>query len=164
MERGVEKLHILLADDDDDFWVLVRDALTGPSVELQWVQDGVELMDYLASGGHFGAEGGPLLPHLILLDLNMPGKSGREALTELSADPVLSAIPVVVLSVSKDDTDITWCYSMGASSYLVKPRSFEELSESLGILCKFWMKHSRLPMFTQEEGSRQTSWMKLLME
>jgi CheY-like chemotaxis protein len=154
MEGGTKKLTILLADDDEDYWNLVRKALGNRLVELRCVRDGVELMDCLQAGGKSCREGEPSLPDLILLDLKMPRKDGREALTEINADPLLSSIPLIVLTVSEDEGDLTWCYSMGANGYLVKPCSFEELSKALGILCTYWTECSRLPVLSLNQRNR----------
>jgi CheY-like chemotaxis protein len=164
MEGGTGKLNILVADDDGDFRHLVESALEDRLGELHFVRDGVELMDYLQAGGKFGSEDEPLLPDLILLDLNMPRKNGREALSEISADPLLSAIPLVILTVSEDEGDLTWCYSMGASGYLVKPSTFEELAEALGILWTYWTECSRLPVLFPDGKRKSRPWLQQFLD
>jgi CheY-like chemotaxis protein len=97
-----------------------------------------ELLDYLYRQGKYAALGNSLLPGLILLDLNMPKKDGREALQAIKADPVLRRIPVVVLTTSKAEEDIICTYDLGVSSFIVKPVSFEALVEVMKTLARYW--------------------------
>lgn len=113
-----KKKVILMADDDPDDQLLAKDALTECQLDadLHCVSDGEELLNYLHRRGRFtDAEKYPL-PHLILLDLNMPRKDGREALTEIKAHPDWRRIPVVVFTTSRADTDIARIYALGANS------------------------------------------------
>ena len=136
-----------MADDDADDRLLAKDALTecGSIGELQFVENGEELVDYLLRRGKFASRAGSMLPGLILLDLNMPKKDGREALREIKADPQLRQIPVVVLTTSKADTDIGRVYDLGANSYVVKPSSakgYEEIAEKVR---SYWLDVNRPP-------------------
>ena len=136
-------IHILLADDDEDDRMMAREAfdvslLTNP---LDEVRDGVELMEHL----HGLLEEGKDLPGLILLDLNMPRKDGREALAEIKSHPDLRRIPVVVLTTSKAEEDVMRTYDLGVNSFITKPISFDGLVEVMGELGKYWLEIVKLP-------------------
>lgn len=137
---------ILMADDDDDDRLLAKDALSECKSEgnLQFVQNGEELMDYLKHRGKFENADSPR-PGLILLDLNMPLKDGREALREIKADPELKKIPVVVLTTSKADTDVGSIYELGANSFISKPFQFEALVHVMKNISQYWLKTVELP-------------------
>jgi len=138
---------ILMADDDADDRLLAKDALTecGSIGELQFVENGEELVDYLLRRGKFADRANSVLPGLILLDLNMPKKDGREALREIKADPQLRQIPVVVLTTSKADTDIGRVYDLGANSFIAKPVSFDSLVDVMKTICRYWFDIVELP-------------------
>lgn len=138
---------VLLADDDPDDWVLVQNALqdTGIPMDLRMVLDGEELMDYLMQRGKYSDESLAPEPSLILLDLNMPKKDGREALAEIKADRSLRRIPIVVFTTSKEEQDIQRCYELGASSYVSKPCSFGGLLEMAKTMGKYWLEIVELP-------------------
>ncbi len=116
-----------MADDDAEDRALAKDAMgeCRPAVDFRFVVDGAELMAYLYQRGEFADPDDAPRPDLILLDLNMPRKNGREALTEIKADHDLGTIPVVVLTTSRADEDVFAGYKLGANSCLIKPRSFE---------------------------------------
>jgi CheY-like chemotaxis protein len=139
---------ILMADDDDDDRLLTRDAVTEAGIEgdLHFVQNGEELLDYLYHRGKFEAPTISPRPGLILLDLNMPLKDGREALREIRADPELRRIPIVVLTTSKADTDIGAIYELGANSFISKPFQFEALVSVMKMLGQYWFKTVELPV------------------
>ncbi|HLH56526.1 MAG TPA: response regulator [Verrucomicrobiae bacterium] len=142
------KTHIILmADDDDDDRLLTRDAVTEAGLEgdLVFVQNGEELLDYLCRRGKYHEPSSAPRPGLILLDLNMPLKDGREALREIRADPELRRIPVVVLTTSKADTDIGAIYELGANSFISKPFQFEALVSVMRMLSQYWFKTVELP-------------------
>jgi len=112
---------------------------------LRFVEDGEELLDYLR---HRGKYEDPLLsprPGIVLLDLNMPKKDGREALKEMKADPALKSIPVVVLTTSKAEEDIIRSYDLGANSYITKPVTFLGLVNAVKGLGKYWLEIVELP-------------------
>ena len=138
---------ILMADDDADDRELTRDALSESRLinELYFVEDGVQLLDYLHKRGVYGRPGSAPRPGVILLDLNMPRKDGREALREIKSDPDLRTIPVVVLTTSKADQDIAESYDLGANSYITKPVTFEGLLEVVRGLGKYWFDIVELP-------------------
>jgi CheY-like chemotaxis protein len=136
-----------MADDDDDDRLLTRDAVTeaGLEGELHFVQNGEELLDYLCRRGKFQPPAPAPRPGLILLDLNMPLKDGREALREIRSDPELRRIPVVVLTTSKADTDVGAIYELGANSFISKPFQFEALVTVMKMLGQYWFKTVELP-------------------
>jgi CheY-like chemotaxis protein len=147
MTDDAKKFTILMADDDPEDCQMVKDALAeaGLDHDLRVVGDGEELFDYLNRRDRFSdAEKFPR-PDLLLLDLNMPRKDGREALRELKADPDFQRIPVVVLTTSVEDDDVGFCYNAGASSYCAKPSSYSALCELMQVVSKYWFEHVRLP-------------------
>ena len=142
--REDKAVMIMMADDDADDRLLVKEAfeenrLANP---LLTVEDGEQLMDYLhRQNGYENA----VLPSLILLDLNMPRKSGFEALQEIKSDPKLRRIPVVILTTSKAEEDIVRSYDLGVNSFIVKPVTFEALVETVRELGKYWFQIVELP-------------------
>ncbi|MEP4888795.1 MAG: response regulator [Aliiglaciecola sp.] len=142
-----KSLIILMADDDDDDRLLAQDALNESRVlnSLKCVEDGVELMNYLKRVGKYADKETYPRPGLILLDLNMPRKDGREALVEIKADPNLRSIPVVILTTSKEEEDKVKGYGLGAASYITKPVNFEGLVEVMKALGKYWVEIVELP-------------------
>jgi len=142
------KTHvILMADDDDDDRLLTRDAVAeaGLDGDVRFVENGEELLDYLCRRGKYHSPAAAPRPGLILLDLNMPLKDGREALREIRADPELRRIPVVVLTTSKADTDVGAIYELGANSFISKPFQFEALVSVMKMLGQYWFKTVELP-------------------
>ncbi|HEY7493116.1 MAG TPA: response regulator [Candidatus Tectomicrobia bacterium] len=136
-----------MADDDEDDRMLAQEALAEAQLtnELHCVEDGEELLDYLYRQGRYATLVNSLLPGLILLDLNMPKKDGREALQTIKADPVLRRIPVVVLTTSQAEEDIIRTYDLGVSSFIVKPVSFAALVEVMKTLARYWFDIVALP-------------------
>lgn len=142
---------ILMADDDPDDRAMAREALEENRLAnpLYFVEDGEALMDYLHRRNQFSAPGAAPTPGLILLDLNMPKKDGREALAEIKADPQLRHIPVVVLTTSKAEEDIFRSYDLGANSFITKPVTFEALVQYVRTLGEYWLELVALP---RDEG------------
>lgn len=138
---------LLLADDDPDDRLLVRDALeeTRCAADLRSVEDGVELMDYLHRRGKYAEASEAPFPSLILLDLKMPRKSGHQALKEIKEDPELRQIPVVILTTSRQQQDISRSYRLGVNSFITKPASFGALVEMMRVLEKYWFEVVVLP-------------------
>ncbi len=136
-----------MADDDEEDCLLVRDALTLNVIphDLRTVPDGVELLDYLDRRGKYQDRRQSPRPDLILLDLNMPRKDGREVLGELKADRRWRQIPVVVLTTSTSDDDISFSYRSGASSYIAKPSTYQAWVDLVHTLNKYWFELARLP-------------------
>ncbi|RMH50655.1 MAG: response regulator [Zetaproteobacteria bacterium] len=142
-----ERITILMADDDPDDRLLLEDALEEVHLDNQFafVEDGEELMDYLHRRGAYRDLAGTPLPGLILLDLNMPRKDGRQALQEIKADPKLRRIPIVILTTSKAEEDILRSYDLGANSFIVKPVTFDKLVDIVRQLNNYWFEIVRLP-------------------
>lgn len=137
-------IDILMADDDKDDQLLIRDALADSLVlsNLRIVNDGVELIDYLR-GVNESTAGNQ--PDLILLDLNMPRMDGREALATIKADPLMRRIPVIILTTSKTEEDMVKSYDLGAASYLSKPVTYVGLVELMTELGRYWSEYVELP-------------------
>ena len=143
----VKPITILMADDDEDDRLLTQDALAESRVlnELFFVEDGLELLEYLERKGKFSEKENSPRPGLILLDLNMPRMDGREALQAIKANPNLKGIPVVILTTSKQEEDMVKGYDLGAASYITKPVTFEGLVELMQTLGKYWVEFVELP-------------------
>ena len=139
--RG-KPISILLAEDDPDDRLMATEALEESRLanDLHTVEDGEQLMDYLHHRGIYAELENWSLPGLILLDLNMPKKDGREALKEIKADSNLRRIPVVVLTTSKAEEDIFRTYDLGVNSFITKPVSFESFVSIMKILRKYWFE------------------------
>jgi two-component system response regulator len=140
-------ITILMADDDADDRAMTREAFEENRLanDLRFVGDGVELLDYLKRRGKYQNPESSPRPGLILLDLNMPKKDGREALAEIKADPHLKSIRVVVLTTSKAEEDIYRTYDLSAASYITKPVTFAALTEVVRTLGKYWLEIVELP-------------------
>ncbi len=137
---------ILLADDDEEDRELTRDALSDARLanEMKFVTDGQDLLDYLRHQGRWSEEDSPR-PGIILLDLNMPKKDGREALQEIKADEALRRIPIVVLTTSKDEADVLATYDLGVSSFITKPVTFGGLVDVMRTWTQYWFEIVELP-------------------
>jgi len=144
--RG-KPIIILYAEDDEEDRMLMQDAVKESRLtnELHFVEDGEELMGYLNRRGKYSELTNVPLPGLILLDLNMPRKDGREALKEIKANPALRRIPVVVLTTSKAEEDILRTYDLGVSGFIIKPVTFESLVDVIKTLGKYWLEIVELP-------------------
>jgi len=138
---------ILMAEDDADDRLLVQDAFSesGSSDVVRFVGDGEELVDYLLRRGKFEKPADSPRPDLILLDLNMPKKDGREALQEIRAHTALRRVPVVVFTTSRADTDVAKVYELGANSFITKPAEFEALVNTVSRLTGYWFGTVELP-------------------
>ncbi len=137
-------IDILLVEDNAGDVRLAQEALKESKVrnKLFVVQDGVEAMAFLRNQGRYADVP---RPDLILLDLNLPRKSGREVLAELKTDEHLKRIPVVVLTVSKAEEDITKCYNDHANCYITKPLDFTQFMEVTKSIEEFWLTIVKLP-------------------
>lgn len=142
-----QRLPILLAEDDADDRAFALEAFAEARVanELRIVEDGQELMDYLHRRGDYADPSRSPRPALILLDLKMPRKSGLEALQEIKSDPSLRQIPVVVLTTSGVDEDISRSYELGVNSFIRKPVTFVGLVEAVKGLGRYWFEMVVLP-------------------
>jgi len=146
-QNNHKPIVILMADDDPDDRLMTREAFEESRLanELRFVEDGEELLDYLKRRGKYADPSSAPRPGLILLDLNMPRKDGREALREIKADPQLKRIRVVILTTSKAEEDILRSYDLNAASYITKPVTFESLVDLVRTLGKYWLEIVELP-------------------
>lgn len=147
-DQNMIPITILICDDDEDDRILTQQALEQAHISnaLRFVADGDQLLDYLYQRGEFSGETGRApRPGLILLDLNMPGLDGREALKVIKTDTTLRDIPVVVLTASRLDQDIIRSYQLGVNSFITKPVTFTGLVEAMNILGRYWLEIVELP-------------------
>lgn len=142
-----KSLCLLLADDDENDYVLLNCAAQRAQLPAQlcWVRDGVELLEYLRRQGRYRDEAIYPRPVLVLLDLNMPHKDGREALQEMRGDAGLRGLPVIILTTSKAASDVQLAYEAGANSFITKPPEFQRLVEILEVLKRYWFELVVLP-------------------
>ncbi|MDO8873107.1 MAG: response regulator [Methanoregula sp.] len=142
--KGSRPVEILLVDDNPADVTLTQEAFLENKLcnNLNVVNDGVEAMDYLRKRGKYTSVS---TPDIILLDLNMPKKDGREVLAEIKADDVLKYIPVVIMTVSKDDKDVLESYRLHANCYVKKPVKFTEFVEVVKAIENFWFSVVTLP-------------------
>jgi CheY-like chemotaxis protein len=138
-----------MADDDADDRHMTQEAMIEARMlnELRFVVDGEDLMDYLHHRGAY-ADGGTDAPSpgVILLDLNMPRKDGREALAEIKSDPELRQIPVIVLTTSRAEEDVFRTYDLGVNSFITKPVTFAGLVEVMQTFSRYWFEIVDLPL------------------
>src|SRR5579863_4299698 len=140
-ERSARPITILMADDDEEDRDLTIEALARAHLtnQVRFVGDGQELLDYLRHEGHYSDETADApRPGIILLDLNMPKKDGREALAEIKGDPDLRTIPIVVLTTSRDEEDVLRSYNLGVNSFITKPVTFGSLVDVMGAWGRYW--------------------------
>jgi CheY-like chemotaxis protein len=147
MNMKGKSIVILLAEDDEDDYVLITDALKESKVanDVHWVKNGVELMDYLLRQGDYADPVKSPRPCLILLDLNMPKKDGREALQEIKSLAGLRHIPIVVMTTSKTEEDILRSYDLGVNSFINKPLEFGRFIDVVKTMGKYWFEIVELP-------------------
>ncbi|MFO8129102.1 MAG: response regulator [Bacteroidales bacterium] len=147
MNKETDSIVILMADDDPDDRLMAEEALEESRLknELYLVKDGEELMDFLHRRNKYRDPESSPRPGIILLDLNMPRKDGREALREIKSEPSLRSIPVIVLTTSKAEEDILRTYNLGANSFITKPITFEGLVEVLKKMGEYWFQIVKLP-------------------
>jgi len=150
----IKPVTVLMADDDEDDRMLARDAFAecAGALDLRCVEDGEDLMDYLRRRGPYEDAAAAPTPSLILLDLNMPRKDGREALAEIKADPVLRRIPVVVLTTSKAEEDVMRSYDLGVSSFISKPVTYDALVRLVETISHYWFETVELPGHRQPKA------------
>jgi len=137
---------LIVEDSPEDFEATCRAfARAGVESKIYRCQDGDELLSYVQRTDRFSAPGAAPRPGLILLDLNLPGTDGRDALAVLKRDPELREIPVVVLTTSSDDRDIDWCYRLGANSYIQKPVDLDQYMRLIRLIAEYWLHTVMLP-------------------
>lgn len=159
MKKNERPKVLLVAEDDVDHYLLLKEAFEklGPMTELRHVLDGEELTDYLFRQGKFQDPGDSPRPDLILLDLNMPRKDGREALKEIKSDPVLRRIPVIILTTSRAEEDVLQSYELGANSFLRKPLGFNQWVELAQTFGQYWFHTVELPRHAADEIDETTT-------
>ncbi len=137
-------IDILLVEDSPTDVLIAREALSEAKLlnTIHVAEDGVVAMDFLYKRGKFASVP---RPDLILLDLNLPRKNGREVLAEIKADETLKRIPVIVLTTSRDEEDILKSYDLHANCYVVKPVEFDSFVEAVHSIHRFWFSIVSLP-------------------
>jgi CheY-like chemotaxis protein len=147
MKKEKFPITVLVAEDDPDDRLLIKEAFQESTflADLRFVEDGEELMDYLRRRGEYRSSETSPWPGLILLDLNLPKKDGREALAEIKTDPDLRRLPVVVVTTSNVREDILRCYDIGANSYITKSIRIVDLLDAVKALSKYWLEIVSLP-------------------
>ena len=143
-EIGVRPIEILMVDDSPGDVRLAKEALKDSKLEsnISVVEDGVEAMDFLYKRGNYTEA---IRPDLILLDLNMPRKDGREVLAEIKSDENLRRIPIVILTISSDEADILKTYDKHANCYIVKPIDLNLFLDVVKAIENFWLSIVKLP-------------------
>lgn len=142
----MKNTFILIAEDDADDRFLLQTAFEekGFRDKIEFVENGVELLKFLEKIRLKDSEES-FFPGFIMLDLNMPKKSGREALQELKQHPVFKSIPVIVYTTTKNEMEIKRCYELGANSYIVKPARFEALLKVVEDIRNYWFNTASIP-------------------
>ncbi len=145
--KSMKPITILVADDDPDDRQLTKEAFEEAKLvnDLRFVEDGVELLEYLHRKGKYSDPASSPRPSILLLDLNMPRKDGRQALAELKQDPDLKMIRVIVMTTSKAEEDILRTYNLSAASYITKPVTFDALVDVVKTIGKYWLEIVELP-------------------
>ena len=139
LDMIMDKKYILVAEDDPDDRMLLQTAFIDKLLpeRLEFVENGAELINYLQEiAGN--SETGRTYPGVILLDLNMPKKNGRETLIEIKTNPQFKKIPVIIFTTTKNESEIKRCYELGANTYIVKPHNYDDLLRVLSELRKYW--------------------------
>ena len=147
MQKSKKPVTILMADDDAEDRKMAQEAFNESRLvnDLRFVKDGEELMDYLYQRGNYSDPETSPRPSIILLDLNMPKKDGRESLIEIKRDPLFRTIRIIILTTSKAEEDIQRVYNLSATSYIAKPVTFEGLIDVVKALGKYWLEIVELP-------------------
>ncbi|MEM7578971.1 MAG: response regulator [Cyanobacteria bacterium P01_A01_bin.80] len=144
---GLSESGILLVEDDSNDILFIQRAFRQTKFEnsMQVVRDGDEAVAYLSGEGKYANRSLYPLPGMILLDLKLPRRSGLEVLEWLRIQPVLKRIPVVILTSSKENTDVNKAYDIGVNSYLLKPVNYNALNEMIETLNAFWLRLNCYP-------------------
>ncbi len=143
-QRAIRTIDILMVEDDPGDVRLTREALKGSKVlhSLNVVEDGVAALDYLRKVGPYAQA---VRPDIVLLDLNLPRKDGREVLSAMKQDAALRAIPVVILTTSQDEEDVLRAYNLNANCYVTKPVDFDQFMRIVRAIEDFWLNVVTLP-------------------
>jgi CheY-like chemotaxis protein len=155
MNRLTYPVRIVVADDDMDDRMMIKEAFEESKLgnAVDFVEDGMELLEYLRCQGKYAELAGKPYPGFILLDLNMPRKDGRTVLKEIKSDPVLQRIPVIVLTTSEADEDIIKTYDLGVNSFICKPVSFDKLVDIVKTIGHYWIEIVALPSECQSQAA-----------
>jgi two-component system response regulator len=147
MIRNSNPIRIVVADDDVDDRMMIKDAFDESKLgnPVDFVEDGVQLMEYLRREGEYKHLASQPFPGFILLDLNMPRKDGRTALKEIKESAELHRIPIVILTTSKAEEDIIKTYNLGVNSFICKPVSFDKLVDIVKTVGHYWIEIVALP-------------------
>jgi CheY-like chemotaxis protein len=147
MEACVHSVTFLVADDDEDDQILIKEALEVgcDCYDLKFVRDGQELMDYLNRRGEYADEARSPYPNLIILDLNMPRKDGLSAMHEIKADSDFKIIPIIIFTTSSKEETVVRAYGEGASTFISKPVTFDGFLEIMMSLSQYWCNVATLP-------------------
>ncbi len=149
MSASGRLIPILIAEDDEDDQFLIREAFKENNIAnpITFVKNGEELLEFLFEIKKRNRKKGKSLPGLILLDLNLPRKDGREALAEIKKDPLLRRIQVVVFTTSKAEEDIIRSYDLCVAGFITKPDTFQSLVEIIHVIKEYWLTIVKLPEF-----------------
>lgn len=141
----VQPVEILLVEDNPVDVMMTKEAFSSSRVcnNLHVAEDGEEAMDFLHKRGKFSSAPSP---EIILLDLNLPRKDGREVLAEIKGDPLLKHIPVIILTTSEDEADVWSSYKLQANCFVTKPVDMEQFTKALNCIGEFWFTLVRLPI------------------
>jgi CheY-like chemotaxis protein len=147
MNKSSQPIRIVVADDDADDRMMIKDAFEESKLgnPVDFVEDGVELMEYLSRKGKWAHLANQPYPGFILLDLNMPRKDGRTVLKEIKESNELHRIPIVILTTSKAEEDIIRTYNLGVNSFICKPVSFDKLVDIVKTVGHYWIEIVALP-------------------
>jgi CheY-like chemotaxis protein len=142
MKYQSQSVTILIAEDDPDDCLLMEEVFreSGQGYNLVFVQDGIELFQYLRQQASYATSTSVRRPDLILLDLNMPRMDGLEALAEIKADPNLRSIPVVVLTISSTEEHVLRTYELGGAGFIIKPAHIDDMVEVVKVLNQYWFE------------------------
>ena len=146
-ESEKSMVPVLIVEDADADVEIIRRAFRQGKIAnpLHVVHDGEEALEFLTHTGRYAQREKAPMPGLILLDLNLPRLNGHEVLRRIKVDSALKRIPVVVLTASRNDTDIRQCCSHGANAYLTKPLDFQEFLKGVFIVAKEWLSPAVMP-------------------
>jgi CheY-like chemotaxis protein len=155
MIRNNSPVRIVVADDDADDRMMIKDAFEESKLSnpVDFVEDGVQLLEYLRRQGPYQHLANQPFPGFILLDLNMPRKDGRTVLKEIKSDPVLHRIPIIILTTSKAEEDIIKTYNLGVNSFICKPVSFDKLVDIVKTVGHYWIEIVALPPECQRSAA-----------
>lgn len=155
MLRSNFPVRIVVADDDIDDRMMIKDAFDESKLgnPVDFVEDGVQLLEYLRREGAYSKFAGQPYPGFILLDLNMPRKDGRTVLKEIKNDPILHRIPIIILTTSKAEEDIIKTYNLGVNSFICKPVSFDKLVDIVKTVGHYWIEIVALPPECQRSAA-----------